>query len=95
MRNEKKIRATLGNGLPVLLFDMLRSFHSVAIEKLHKELWPSGIWTPTLTPRVQQQRVGAVVCMLNKKLGVHDLRVLPGNERRTYRLVRVIDYPVR
>jgi len=87
MRNEKKMMADM-TPKSKQLFSVMKDFREHDIAKLFHKLWPAE---HGLNRRRQQQRVGAVIHPVNKVLGFYDLRILPGNTRGTYRLVRVRD----
>jgi len=70
-----------------LIFSKLKRFQDVSIAALFHTAWPKE----TATKRRQQQRIGAVLATLNRKIGYYDLKVVPGVQRGTYRLIRVID----
>ena len=57
---------------------------SVLFHTVYKR-WPE----PTLTTRRQQQMLSSYFWRLNKKLEPHQLRVVPGEARRTYCLAKI------
>ena len=75
---------TIGKKLPPTqraMLHLLAAERDVPIPRLYAKLY--------LEPRelrAQQQRVGSVICKLNKRLAEHGYRVQPGDKRGTYRL---------
>ena len=63
------------------------------INALYDRVWPQHKNDQTAL-RFRQQRLGAVIATLNKKIAHYDLTVRPGTDRGTYALYRVLDRPV-
>lgn len=80
MIGAKAIGKTLPPTQRALLY-LLQRERDVPIPRLYGKLY--------LEPRelrAQQQRVGSVICKLNKRLAEHGYRIRPGDKRGTYRL---------
>lgn len=56
----------------------------VPIAKLH-----AALYIDEVTPRQQQQRIGAILSKLNERMAVHGRVVKPGEKRGTYRLYTI------
>lgn len=70
------------------LYDLLLSRGDVAIDTLYDCMGgPEGRSTLTRGRSYAQAWLGGYVTRLNRKLAGHDLKVEPGDLKRTYRLV--------
>ena len=50
-----------------------------------KKRWP----VEEETNRIQQQHVGAVISRVNRKLRIKKLKIVPGESRTSYRIVKI------
>jgi hypothetical protein len=53
--------------------------------RLIKKRWPE----PHESRRVQQQKIGATITRTNRKLEERSLKIVPGERRGTYRLIKI------
>ena len=87
MENERAIIEKLSPSEAAIFRALVRG-QEAEIMNLHKLLYPASK-DPVL--RDCQQRLGSFVSTANKKLRQHDLRIVPGQARGTYKLIRLLD----
>lgn len=81
--SELFIRAPVQRAMLRMLYRSSLRGIDVAITRLH-----SHCWDETRVFREQQQYVGGIISVINRKIAPHGLVIKLGKTRRTYRLYR-------
>ena len=92
MRNERVIARQLAP-LNAKLFLCLARTREASIDDLFARLYPADVNRIT-GRRARQQRLGALITQINRKIGYYDLKILPGRARGTYQICYVLDKPI-
>lgn len=68
------------------VWSLLRRGREVPVDEIYSAAYTHK---PLHTPRIRQQYAGAIISALNARLASEGKRIVPGEQRRTYRVSQV------